>query len=430
MKKIFLVIVAVIAYQFTPAQSWMQVSSGTDAPVNALMVYNNELIIGGDFTSPFKGIAKWDTSNFIPFGLGVDTSVNCFDTLNGNLYAGGNFAIMDTVVANNVAMWNGFSWSALGSGTNGPVYCMEFYQGELYVGGKFTLAGGSPAVNIAKWNGSTWSAVGNGLSNNNNFCSERVSALMVYGNALYAGGCFTSEGNNIAKWDGNAWSALGTGTDAPVDALQSFNNYLYVGGGFTNVNSSLCQYLAKWNGNWTNANTNINMSPTAFKIIGNKLFAAGFGFPNSSFFKLNGNTWNVVASGIPSAAFSPAHGIYTIDFFSHHLYLGGLFKLANNEYGDHLIYTSDTFLGVEDEESENAFSLFPNPSSGNFTLNIVKEVYAERRLEIMNALGEKVYAAPIPHERTSFDVQGLTKGIYLVRIISAKGANARKLVIE
>ncbi|HEY6161901.1 MAG TPA: T9SS type A sorting domain-containing protein, partial [Bacteroidia bacterium] len=314
--------------------------------------------------------------------------------------------------------------------TNGPVYCMAAYQGELYVGGKFTTAGGSPAVNIAKWNGSTWSAVGNGLTNNNNFCSERVSALMVYSNALYAGGCFTSEGNNIAKWDGNAWSTLGTGTDAPVDALQSFNNYLYVGGGFTNVNSSLCQYLAKWNGNWTNANTNINMSPWTFKVIGNKLFVAGFGFPNSSLFKLNGNAWNVVQSGIPAAAFSPAHGIYAIDFFSHHLYLGGLFKMASNEYGDHLIYTSDTFLGVNDHDEENAFGLFPNPSSGSFTLDFEREVNADRRLEISNSLGQTVYASSLPRGRTSFEVQGLSEGIYLVRIISANGASARKLVIE
>ena len=34
----------------------------------------------------------------------------------GNVYVGGDFTVIGTVVANYIAKWNGSAWSALGSG--------------------------------------------------------------------------------------------------------------------------------------------------------------------------------------------------------------------------------------------------------------------------------------------------------------------------
>ena len=130
----------------------------------------------------------------------------------GDVYVGGDFTVIGTVVANCVAKWNGSVWSALGAGMGGVDYreviALAVRGTTLYAGGYFTTAGGVSATNIAAWDGSAWSALGTGIN-------RYVYALAVSGTNLYAGGWFTTAGGmsatNIAAWNGNAWSALGAG---------------------------------------------------------------------------------------------------------------------------------------------------------------------------------------------------------------------------
>ena len=67
--------------------------------------------------------------------------------------------------------------------------------------------------------------------------NNNVSALVVSGTNLYAGGYFTTAGgvtaNFIAKWDGSSWSALGSGMNYWVSALAVSGTNLYAGGLFT-----------------------------------------------------------------------------------------------------------------------------------------------------------------------------------------------------
>ena len=72
----------------------------------------------------------------------------------------------------------------------------------------FAITGGTAANYVAKWDGSIWTALGSGLG-------DRVNALALSGNDLYAVGSFTNAGgtaaNHIAKWNGSSWAALGSG---------------------------------------------------------------------------------------------------------------------------------------------------------------------------------------------------------------------------
>jgi len=119
--------------------------------------------------------------------------------------------------ATNVAKWNGSSWSALGSGLSGPadypfwgrsVSALVVLGSNLYAGGISPLPAVSRANFIAKWNGSSWSALGSGISQSNIplFGLAAVLALVVSGNDVYAGGISQPQGGtaatNIAKWDG------------------------------------------------------------------------------------------------------------------------------------------------------------------------------------------------------------------------------------
>lgn len=188
------------------AQSWQSLGSGCgqndqSEGVYALIVYDNELIAAGIFSS-----------------------------------AGG-------IAANNVAAWDGHSWHALGSGI-GPassftaVYALAVYDGELYAAGSFHQAGGAPAESIARWDGAAWHAVGTGNR------QGAINALAAYKGMLYAGGYFsdTAQGDpvqNIERWDGSAWSSVpnvfgsyGYGVDGSIESLCATPNFLYIGGQF------------------------------------------------------------------------------------------------------------------------------------------------------------------------------------------------------
>jgi len=84
--------------------------------------------------------------------------------IGSDLYAGGDF----TSPYSYLAKWNGTTWSALGTtGVNGNVYALTPISTTLYVGGKFTLAGATTVANIASWNGSAWAALGAGITGDN-----------------------------------------------------------------------------------------------------------------------------------------------------------------------------------------------------------------------------------------------------------------------
>lgn len=103
----------------------------------------------------------------------------------------------------------------------------------LFAGGAFTSAGGVTANRIARWNGTSWSPL-SGPSGNGT--SGAVSAITVFdagnGPALYAAGNFLSAGgvavNRIARWDGTRWHPLqgpqGTGVNDEVRAMVVFDD--------------------------------------------------------------------------------------------------------------------------------------------------------------------------------------------------------------
>jgi len=138
------------------------------------------------------------------------------------------------VTANNIARWDGSDWSVLvgpsGTGTDNNVYSLGVYDdgtGEaLYAGGSFTTAGGVTANNIARWDGSTWSAL---VGPSGTGTNSAVYALAVSddgtGSALYLGGSFTTAGgvwvDYVAKWDVTDFSAL----DGPSDFGTSHSVY-------------------------------------------------------------------------------------------------------------------------------------------------------------------------------------------------------------
>ncbi len=80
------------------------------------------------------------------------------------VYVGGQFYVVDVVVANSVARWNGNRWSGLGSGVTkadaqGIVYAIAIADDGVFIGGDFTIAGFKPSYYFGYWNGPLVTAV-------------------------------------------------------------------------------------------------------------------------------------------------------------------------------------------------------------------------------------------------------------------------------
>jgi hypothetical protein len=184
------------------------------------------LVVGG----PFEGagdiaaskVAAWDGTRWQSLGsemAPVYGSVQALTVYNGELIAGGSFTSLGGVSVEDVARWNGSSWLALGEGMSGHngedgelpfVDALTVYNGELIAGGGFTSAGGVSADNIARWNGSAWQTLGE-LGNPGLYDADYspVYALTVHNGVLseqlVAGGDFITAGNEISAF----WARFG-----------------------------------------------------------------------------------------------------------------------------------------------------------------------------------------------------------------------------
>lgn len=159
-----------------------------------------------------------------------------------------------------------------------PVSALVVTGTELYAGGSFLAAGGVGVSRIAKWDGSAWTALGQGVA------GRSVNAIARSGADIYVGGLFTAIGgvtaNRIAKWNGTAWSALGTGLNGEVLALAVSGSDLYVGGSFSTAGGVTANNIAKWNGTaWAalgaNGSSGLSGSVSALAVRGGDLYAAG-----------------------------------------------------------------------------------------------------------------------------------------------------------
>ena len=293
------------------AGTWSPLGAGTDDLIYTMTLYDNKLIVGGDFWEAgydlAYGVASWNGSAWQPFDsteatyalavynsslyaahdysvekwqigsgwtpLGTDirgASTPFFAALTvfgNNLVAGGGVDSIGALAVNKIAQWNGSAWSAFGAGLNAEVVSLCVYDGKL-------VAGTWESIFI--WTGSTWTELGGGIQG-------PVLALAVYDNKLIAGGNFNRAGagsvSNIAAWDGTSWSALTSGIGNPSEgvlALTEYDGKLFAGGLFSTAGGVAANSIAAWDGSlWWALGEGISGEVWALTVYGNELIIAG-----------------------------------------------------------------------------------------------------------------------------------------------------------
>ena len=329
---------------------WSPLGSGTNNIVNALAVFDGQLIAAGSFTTAgdvdAAHIASWNGSSWSPLGLGTNDAVYALTIYDGQLIAAGKFTTAGGSAANRIAAWNGSSWASLASGTNNRVNALTVYKGRLIAGGWFTSAGGTAANYTAAWNGSSWSALGSGMGGG---YTPYTMALASYKDLLVAGGNFSTSGgveaNYIATWNDTAWAPLGSGANAFVVALTVYDNQLIAGGSFTEAGDAEANHVAAWNGSsWaplgSGANDNVAslLAPDNQLIAGGWFSAAGEG-PASCIAVWNGSSWSPLGTGISMP--SPPPVVYALTVYGGRLIVGGWFTAAGGTFASNIAAWGD-----------------------------------------------------------------------------------------
>ncbi|MBN2211737.1 MAG: hypothetical protein JW709_10120 [Sedimentisphaerales bacterium] len=220
---------------------------GVSGGVNAITTWDpdgagpepNLIVVGGEFKIAgnviANNLAAWDGTSWR--GLGDfttvyppddDAEVNALAVFNGDLIVGGVFETAGGVTVNNITRFDGTNWYSMVGGISGnwyKVYALLLYQGDLIAGGLYQeSAGALPMSKVARWDGSAWYNVGTGYIG--------AKALCEYNGNLIAGAL-----GKVYSWDGATWTQLGASSlflesfdPIGVQALEVYNGDLYVGG--------------------------------------------------------------------------------------------------------------------------------------------------------------------------------------------------------
>jgi hypothetical protein len=270
--------------------NWQALGSGLPGRVDAVAVYNGELIAGGWYTDTPSRIARydeashswqqmgslpsnvftlkvyngelycttgasiqatlwrWNGSAWTAISPSLDSSMLTLEVFQGKLYTGGRISRIypNGATLRNMAAWDGSAWSPGASGADGSVLAYTEWNGDVYAAGSFTQLNGQALSHIARRTPAGWQPLGSGIDGT-------VRALSVHGGELVAAGSFTSAGgvsaSNIAKWNGTAWSALGSGANGVINGLcLDADGTLVAGGQFTAAGGVAAARVARWNG--------------------------------------------------------------------------------------------------------------------------------------------------------------------------------------
>lgn len=426
---------------------------GVNGQVNAILVEQGgmSIYVAGEFnmaggTVSANNIAVYQSGFagwfWMPLNNGVNGKINAMLVHNNQLIVGGSFTQADGQVANHIALYdfvNG-QWQSMGS-LDGTVNTIALYNNEIYAGGSFTGM-------LAKWNGSAWID-----ANQIGFYGNEVRSLAVINNELIIGGDFElptgALRKNVIGFDGTQFIYMGFGTLTPVNDLALYNGRIYaacdaVSGNdtcalalFNAANNDWEKVIIPFNslGNSFNGNKIMTLAVNGNEMLcgGNFMVGSGLYFGKNIMRFQQANTATANDYTISPVLFLDST-VNIITMNSSLAYFGGDF--VNNNVSNSLNHVAyfDVLTGLKSikQENTNAISLYPNPAAGNFFITSAQKFNENDYVVITNYLGDEVLHKAITGNAASnpIDISNLANGIYNVNVFSSKQVFYQKLVIS
>lgn len=203
------------------SQSWdgtrwtPMVEGGPPGNILSMSVYEGQLYAGG---SSHPHLGRWDGTrwNAIP----ADAEVQALTVYDGELIAGGIFSRIGGVDTRSLARFDGTRWAPVGGANDlggGGVFALTTYQGALMVGGDFSGVAGVHARLVARWNhdgSGAWSNMGTGIYRES--LDDIVHEFVTFDGDLVAAGHFPSplQSPTLQSWA--RWSCSDAPNQRPV----------------------------------------------------------------------------------------------------------------------------------------------------------------------------------------------------------------------
>lgn len=228
--------------------------NGWRGRIVAVAVLDSNLVVGGDLYwddgSQGPKVALWNGVEWqsldTNIGSGGSSGVYDLAVVDGVLYAGGYF---NPSIGNvGVVRWSGSQWEPLPENLTAFTHALTEHEGQLVAGGRFAIRGTPGVHEVARWTGERWLPVGDGGLDFTN-----VYALASNGPVLVAGGNYEVSSlrfaSRVTVWDGVSWHELEHGNRGTVRALRITDNGLWVGGSLSAAGGIASSGIAFWSEN-------------------------------------------------------------------------------------------------------------------------------------------------------------------------------------
>ena len=87
-------------------------------------------------------------------------------------------------------------------------------------------------------------------------------------------------------------------------------------------------------------------------------------------------------------------------------------------------------VGINESIFSGTINVFPNPSIGRFTVEVIGNIGQAASLENCNVLGEKVLQYEIKNPKSEIDLSSQAKGIYCVKFHIGTAIYNKKIVLQ
>lgn len=369
-------------------EEWIHIGDMNCNWIKTLAVFNDTLYAGGNIGLRKRtGSTTWE--NIIPITY-IDDQV--VDSINNFLYVAGTFYGVDDVSSQNIIMWDGFQWHSLNNAFYGSIFdkAMAIYRGDLYVGGWIDSVNNTCTENLARFDGENWYPLGKG-------CNNSVNVLTVYQDTLIVGGYFhkvyKENGDTLRAYALAKWHMPDTGCNHLRPLVHSYKHYSHPKDTF---------YLES--------------GQAEVHFYNNNAYADSWQWDFGDFYM--------------STIREPVHyytepGDYEVSVT---VTQDGCEKTANKT-----VYIRHS-VGVDDGEAP-VMSLYPNPTEGNFILQLENEALLSQpetlSLEINNMQGQNVYTTAIHQQKTTIPSSGWPRGTYICKLYHAGNLlSSDKMVLE
>jgi len=238
----------------------------------------------------------------------------------------------------------------------------------------------------------------------------------------------------------DTWTAVASFPGGNRTSLCAFalNGYGYVGCGWdhTTTYNDMWRYDTT-NNSWTSVASFPNSVEAPMSFVIDSLAYVGAGYEvnggkwSRDFWSYSSttNTWSPIAT-LPGVSRWLGVG-FTIN---HKGYAGLGWDSASNDLQDYWEYSANSTEGIGSIlEQQGEITIYPNPSTGVFIIELNNEKAEVKNIEVYNILGEQVCSQSSTNRSSlSIDLSSDPSGIYLYRIITKNGdlISSGKMVLQ